>query len=183
MVASSAVVGSSAISRPRARQRHGDHHALALAARAGAGWRGGADPECGQVEQRISTARHRLVREDRPWWRCSRLGDLRRRCTGLSGHGLLEHHGDLVCRGSRICASRRRAQVLALEADRALDDAPGLRCRPRRISDSAVTDLPQPISPTTAQRLAGLTQRQAPQRRAPGRPRVKNRMVRLSIRG
>ena len=65
-------------------------------------------------------------------------------------HRLLEDHADLARRGrARSAASRSREQVAAVEAGSRRVDAPAASASRRR-SESAVTDLPQPDSPTSA---------------------------------
>ena len=101
-------------------ERHGDHHALALAA--GELVRIGAEPllrlaDADLVEQ-LQRAR---ARRRSPMPRCSveDLADLLldRVQRVERGHRLLEDHGDLVAAHLAAAASRRREQILALEED------------------------------------------------------------------
>ena len=120
-VTSSAVVGSSAISSSRlVGERHGDHHALALAA--GELVRIGAEPllrlaDADLVEQ-LQRARarlplaHALVQaEDLADLLLDRVQRIER------GHRLLEDHGDLVAAHLPQLLLVERQQVLALEED------------------------------------------------------------------
>jgi hypothetical protein len=119
MVTSSAVVGSSAISSLRlAGQRHGDHHALAHAARQLV--RKGRQPPGGvgdaHLVQQFDAARaargavHLQVRGQR-------LADLV--AHGEAGvqrrHRFLEHHGDVAPDQRAALARRQRGQLLAVE--------------------------------------------------------------------
>ena len=152
-VTSSAVVGSSAMSKARlAGERHRDHDALALAA-----------GELVRIAvERLARARQcrrgRAARSARPRasrrvtrdGAAARLGDLL--ADGEDrierGHRLLEDHADAV--------AADRAQASRVERQR--DPRPRTGCgRPsicpggsgkRRMIDSAVTVLPQPDSPT-----------------------------------
>ena len=129
IVTSSAVVGSSAISTfGIARQRHGDHHALAHAAgqlvrigvRAALRFR---DVHAAQhVDGTVHgvAARQSLMQRDR-------LADLpaHREQRIERGHRLLEDHRDVVAADVLHLALGQVEQIGALEADGAVDDAPG----------------------------------------------------------
>ena len=152
MVTSSAVVGSSAISRsgPQA-SADGDHHALALAARQLV--RVGVEPPRGLGHARRAragaAASARAARASRP--RCRRSGSAIWRptvCSGLSA----------VIGSWKTIAMRspRSAHIAALVAARPARARRSGCCRTlarpsgsRPISASAVIDLPQPDSPTS----------------------------------
>jgi hypothetical protein len=127
-------------------ERHGDHHALALAARQLV--RIGAEPAfriadadlLQQFETRFRAAARALMqRQHSPTCRsivCSGLSEV------IGSWKIIE----MRCRGRRAAPLAPRQQVLALEQDLPA----GMRCR--RIgssfsTDSAVTDLPEPLRP------------------------------------
>ena len=88
-----------------------------------------------------------------------RLGDLvaDRQHRVERRHRLLEDHGDLARRAPRATAgSARPSRSRAVERDRCRHDA-SRGAAAGRISDSAVIDLPQPDSPTSASVLAAST--------------------------
>ena len=129
MVTSSAVVGSSAMSSLGAQgERHGDHHALAHAARElvgiglEAGLRLGHADRSEQLDGLLA---------------CLVLGDLAVSLDGLdhllldgqhrveAGHRVLEDHGDLATAQVAHLGLAVGQQVLPVEADAAALDAPG----------------------------------------------------------
>ena len=134
-------------------ERHRDHHALALAARELV--RIGAEPAhgLGQADemQKLDGAALRLARPQALVQK-KRLGDLLLdRVQRIErGHRLLEHHGDAIAADLAQHRLRRADQLLAVERDAApwpwLAAGWGRSCR----IDSAVTDFPDPNSPTRA---------------------------------
>ncbi len=132
-----------------AHQRHGDHHALAQAARELVRELAEAQAGCGDADaaQKIGGAvdgdplAHLLVP-------AHHLGHLRTDRVGRieAGHRLLEDHRHGIAAQARHAAIVELQQVLALEAERC-----AVRWPPRAsrfITAKAVTDLPQPDSPT-----------------------------------
>ena len=163
VVTSSAVVGSSAISSAGSLdQRHGDHHALALAAgelvrdrrRPGSRASAGARPRGGFAPARAGPG-GRALRNARP---ASPRSDRRRSCTGFSAV-----IGSWNTIAIRLPRSRRRRAAPTVSTS-----SPSSRIRPedgvrifgsRPITAAAVTDLPEPDSPTTQTISPGCTVR------------------------
>ena len=153
IVTSSAVVGSSAISRSGlARERHRDHHALPHAARQLVRIRVDAllgrrdadelehlDRDLARLAPRLALVQpHRLA---------DLIADGEHRVERR--HRLLEDHRDPVAADRAHLGGRQREQILAAVLDRARRrSGPGGDAISRMI-DSAVTLLPQPDSPTT----------------------------------
>ena len=161
MVTSSAVVGSSAISRPAASERHGDHHALAHAAGELVGIFIGPHARRGDPDALDMSMPSRAPRCPKSAMAHQGFGDLiadgKNRIQRRPR--LLEDHGDAV--------PRRSASPLAQgeELRPSKVTGPDTRAAGSRARESAVTLLPQPDSPTMPS--VGRRERSSRRRRLP----------------